>query len=302
MQCSLAGGSRWFGAGSERRPRECDAVLMATRRFVNPGAAPALRALDTTVEIETPEHVVFNSSLAGPARRALAYLIDLCVRLAILFVVGVVLSLSSLGHGNPSGWKLGALLLLMFALEWGYFVACESFMGGRSLGKKALGLRVVTRDGLPVSFGSSVLRNLLRAADFLPTGYAIGLLTMTLDPRFRRLGDWAADTMVVIEERPRLRDPIRLQPAPTAAELEQLPARLDLPGSVMEALELFLRRAPELQKLREDELASMLAPVYAKQLHVRYEDPSRFLGLLYVRAGGDRQPIARKQGRKPRVR
>lgn len=279
-----------------------DAELMAIRRVITQGAVPALRALDTTVEIETPEHVVFSCSLAGPARRALAYLIDLFVRLAILFVIGLVLSLSSIGHAELSGWKLGALLLLMFALEWGYFVTCESFMGGRSLGKKALGLRVVTRDGLPVSFGGSVLRNLLRAADFLPTGYAIGLLTMTLDPRFRRLGDWAADTMVIIEERPRLRDPIRLQPAPNAAELEQLPTRLDLPGPVMEALELFLRRAPELQKLREDELASMLAPAYAKQLHVRYKDPSRFLGLLYVRAGGDKQPVGRKAGRKQRVR
>jgi len=274
---------------------------MATPRVVSRGVVPAVRALDTTVEIETPEHVVFSCSLAGPARRALAYLIDLFVRLTILFVAGLVLSLSSIGH-EPSGWKLGALLLLMFALEWGYFVTCESLMGGRSLGKKALGLRVVTRDGLPVSFGGSVLRNLLRAADFLPTGYAIGLLTMTLDPRFRRLGDWASDTMVIIEERPRLRDAIRLQPAPTAAELDQLPTRLDLPVPVMEALELFLRRAPELQKLREDELASMLAPAYAKQLHVRYRDPARFLGLLYVRAGGDKQPVGRKAGRKQRVR
>lgn len=279
-----------------------EAELMAAPRAITQGAAPTLRALDTTVEIETPEHVVFRCSLAGPARRALAYLIDLFVRFAILFVVGLALSLSSLGHAQLSGFRLGALLLLMFALEWGYFVACESFMGGRSLGKKALGLRVVTRDGLPVSFGGSVLRNLLRAADFLPTGYAIGLLTMALDPRFRRLGDWAADTMVIIEERPRLREPIRLSPAPTAAELDQLPPRLNLPGPMMEALELFLRRGPELHKLREDELASMLAPAYAKQLHVRYQDPSRFLGLLYVRAGGDKQPLSGTAGKKQRVR
>jgi uncharacterized RDD family membrane protein YckC len=275
---------------------------MATTRFITRGAVPAVRALDTTVEIETPEHVVFSCSLAGPGRRALAYLIDLFVRFAILFVIGMVLSMASLGHSELSGFQLGAILLLMFALEWGYFVACESFMGGRSFGKRVLGLRVVTRDGLPVSFGGSVLRNLLRAADFLPTGYAIGLLTMTLDSRFRRLGDWAADTMVIIEERPRLRDPIRLQPPPTAAELDQLPARLDLPGPAMEALELFLRRAPELQSLREDELANMLAPAYGKQLNVRYKNASRFLGLLYVRAAGDKQGVARAARGIKRVR
>jgi uncharacterized RDD family membrane protein YckC len=254
-------------------------------------ATHALRPLDTTVEIETPEHVLFTCSVAGPARRALAYLIDLLVRSAILFVIGAALSLASLGDAGLSGWKLGALLLLMFALEWGYYVACEALMNGRSVGKRALGLRVVTQAGLPVSFGGSVLRNLLRAADFLPTGYAVGLLTMALDPRFRRLGDWAADTMVIFEERPRLRDPIRLDPPAQAAELDQLPTRLDLPGPVLEALELFLRRAPELQTLREDELASMLASVYAERLNVHYEDAARFLGLLYVRAVGERQRV-----------
>jgi uncharacterized RDD family membrane protein YckC len=264
---------------------------MAGPRVVTQRAALAHRALDTTVEIETPEHVLFKCSVAGPGRRALAYLVDLLVRAAILFVIGAALSLASLGNTEISGWKWGAFLLVMFALEWGYFVACEAFMNGRSVGKRALGLRVVTQGGLPVSFGSSVLRNLLRAADFLPTGYAIGLLTMTLDPRFRRLGDWAADTMVIVEERPRLREPIRLHPPPTAAELDQLPTRLDLPGSVLEALELFLRRAPELQTLREDELACMLASIYANRLNVRYENASRFLGLLYVRAVGDRQRV-----------
>ena len=249
------------------------------------------RALDTTVSIETPEHVLFSCSVAGPARRALAYLIDLLVRAAVVFAVGVVLALASIGSGELSGWKLGALLFLLFLLEWGYFVACETLMNGRSVGKRALGLRVVTRDGLPVSFGSSVLRNLLRAADFLPTGYAVGLVTMTLDPRFRRLGDWAADTMVIFEERPRLRDPIRLDPPPQPAELANLPTRIDLPGPVLEALELFLRRAPELQTLREDELASMLAPIYAARFNVGYQDASRFLGLLYVRAVGEKQRV-----------
>jgi len=263
---------------------------MAPPRLV-PQRASLGRALDTTVEIETPEHVVFSCSLAGPARRALAYLIDLLVRAAIVIAIGIALSLASLGQAEISGWKLGALLLLMFALEWGYFVVCESLMSGRSVGKRALGLRVVTRDGLPVSFGGSVLRNLLRAADFLPTGYAIGLLTMALDPRFRRLGDWAADTMVIVEERPRLRDPIRLVPPARPPELEELPTRLDLPGPVLEALELFLRRAPELQTLREDELASMLAPIYAQRLKVHYQNASRFLGLLYVRAVGVKERV-----------
>jgi hypothetical protein len=92
--------------------------------------------------------------------------------------------------------------------------------------------------------------------------------------------------MVIIEDRPRLRDAIRLDPEAQPAELEQLPTRVDLPGPVLDALELFLRRAPELQTLREDELACMLAPIYAQRLNVRYQSASRFLGLLYLRAVG----------------
>ena len=257
---------------------------MAARRAPAPSVSAERRALDTTANIETPEHVLFSCRLAGPGRRALAYLVDLLVRGAIIAALVFALVIAGPAGADLSGWKVGALLLLLFVLEWGYFVVCEVFMGGRSIGKRALGLRVVTRDGLPVSFGSSVLRNLLRAADFLPSGYAVGLVTMTLDPRFRRLGDWAADTMVIFEERPRLREPIRMDPPPRPAELAQLPTRLDLPGPVLEALELFLRRAPELQTLREDELASMLAPLYAQRFGVNYDDASRFLGLLYFRA------------------
>jgi len=246
--------------------------------------ASKVRALDTSARIETPEHVVFSCQLAGPGRRAIAYFLDSLVRGLLAAVVGGAFAIASSGTSQASGFGLGALLLFLFLLEWGYFVACEMFMNGRSPGKRALGLRVVTQDGLPVSFGSSVLRNLLRGADFLPTGYAVGLLVMTLDPRFRRLGDWAANTMVIVEERPRLREPIRLDPPPEASELRGLPSPLNLPGPVLEAIELFLRRAPELQTLREDELASMLAPLYAKHFNVRYHDASRFLGLLYYRA------------------
>jgi hypothetical protein len=60
---------------------------------------------------------------------------------------------------------------------------------------------VIKEGGFPIGFLDSVLRNLLRAADFLPVGYVLGLISMAGDSRFRRLGDRVAGTMVVIEER-----------------------------------------------------------------------------------------------------
>jgi uncharacterized RDD family membrane protein YckC len=249
------------------------------------GGAP----LDTTISIETPEHIAFQFQLAGPARRAVAYGIDAAVRAAIIFIVVMLAGLASVGS-SFSGWKAGAVLLVLFVMEWGYFVACETLMNGASLGKRAVGLRVVTREGLPVSFGDSVLRNLLRAADFLPGAYAFGLLVMIGDKSFRRLGDLAAGTIVIFEERATLRQPVRLNPPPTDDELSGFPPMIELPVEALEALELFLARAKDLLPLRELELANLLAPAYAKRLGLTYRDPARFLGLLYHRAttGGHR--------------
>jgi uncharacterized RDD family membrane protein YckC len=245
--------------------------------------------LDTTVSIETPEHIAFQFQLAGPARRAIAYGIDAIVRLALIMVIGILGALASIGDIFP-GWKAGAFLLLLFLIEWGYFVVCETFMNGASVGKRAVGLRVVTREGLPISFGDSMLRNLLRAADFLPSAYAIGFLVMVGDKSFRRLGDLAAGTIVIFEERTVLRQPIRLSPPPTDDELRAFPPVIDLPVEALEALELFLARTKDLLPLRELELAGLLAPAYAKRFGLTYRDPARFLGLLYHRAttGGRR--------------
>ena len=154
--------------------------------------------LDTTIDVETPEHIRFRYRAAGPARRALAYLLDLLVRA----VIGTVLALvaQTLGLLTNLGASGGLLLLVLFALEWGYYVVFESLWSGRTVGKRALNLRVVREGGHPVTFVDSLLRNLLRAADFLPVMYVLGALVMIGDSRFRRLGDRVAGTQVVVEE------------------------------------------------------------------------------------------------------
>jgi hypothetical protein len=152
----------------------------------------------------------------------------------------------------------------------------------------------VTLGGQPIGFTESVLRNLLRAADGLPFGqlgiawpsYAIALVVMGKDKKFRRLGDLVAGTMVVVEDRRVVADRLRIDPPPSPQELAYLPQRLPLSGEELEALELFLRREGRLGPAREDELASMVAPIFAKRLGVRYRDPTRFLKVLYARARG----------------
>ena len=162
----------------------------------------------------------FGIASAGPVRRMLAYLLDLLIRAGVLLVLGLVVAIA-LGGSEA---VMGVLLICAFVLEWGYYVFFETIGDGRSPGKRALSLRVVKEGGYPIGFIDSVLRNLLRGADFLPVGYLIGLFTMAADSRFRRLGDRVAGTMVVVEERSRVAAPLTLNPPPTARELEGLPA------------------------------------------------------------------------------
>jgi len=239
-------------------------------------------ALDTTTDVETPEHIRFRHRAAGPSRRALAWLLDAIIQAGLYFVL-VLLGLA-MGFGGGGGFAIGFIALIAFAIQWGYYVFFETLWGGRTIGKRALRLRVVKEGGYPISFIDSVLRNLLRAADFLPGLYALGVLVMARDDRFRRLGDLVAGTMVVVEERERVAAPIKLVPPPQPVELEVLPSRPPLAAEEFEAVELFLRRLGMLSPAREAELAGMVAPIFAKRIGVRVQDGTRFLGLLHYRA------------------
>jgi len=243
--------------------------------------------LDNTTEVETPEHVRFRYRVAGPVRRMLAYVIDLLIRGLIVLALGLVLAIA-LGSPDAVG---GVLLIAAFLLEWGYYVFFETTGDGRSPGKRALSLRVVKEGGFPISFMDSVLRNLMRGADFLPFGYVIGLFVMAGDSRFRRLGDRVAGTLVVVEERSRVAAPLTITPPPTAAELEGFPQRPPLSASERETLELYLRRV-DLTAARREELAQIIAPALAQRIGVTVKDPVRFLALLHHRVAATARPRA----------
>jgi uncharacterized RDD family membrane protein YckC len=242
-------------------------------------------ALDNTAEVETPEHVRFRYRVAGPVRRMLAYLIDFLIRAGVLLVLGMIVAIA-LGGSEA---VMGVMLVCAFILEWGYYVFFETISDGRSPGKRALSLRVVKEGGFPIGFIDSVLRNLLRGADFLPFGYLVGLFAMGADSRFRRLGDRVAGTMVVVEERSRVAPPLTIAPAPTAAELDVFPQRPPLSAWERETLELYLRRA-DLTAARREELAQTIAPALAQRMGITFKDPVRFLALLHHRIAATTQP------------
>lgn len=148
-------------------------------------------------------------------------------------------------------------------------------------------LRVVKEGGHPINFMDALVRNLLRAADFLPSAYALGAVVMSLDPRFRRLGDLVAGTMVVVEERSHIGDPVRLVPPPSPRELALIPGSARLDAHEREALELLVRRLGRLSPARADELAALVLPRFADRLPPgAAEHPARGLAVLYLRATG----------------
>lgn len=219
--------------------------------------------LDTTLSIETPERVIFNHQLAGPALRTAAYLLDLLLRLAFVFFVMVGLSIGVMATGRLRGLEAGVVLVLFFTLEWGYFVVFDVLMHGASPGKRVLGLRVIHESGRPLSGAESILRNLLRAADILPFFYALGLVTMCFDRKFRRLGDLVAGTVVVRQPRVRLR---KRRTEIAVQAIVGLPERPLLTKDELLALALFERRSADLGRSRALELAEIVAP----KLRARY--------------------------------
>ncbi|MDQ3670738.1 MAG: RDD family protein [Actinomycetota bacterium] len=142
--------------------------------------------------IETPEGLTVTVPLAGVGSRFSAAAIDLAIQLTLLLCSFVVFQVFGVGGGAGGG----LLALSAFMILFVYDVAFEVLAGGRTPGKRWTGLRVVLATGQPIGFVSSVIRNLLRVVDFLPSAYLVGITTILVTSRNQRLGDLAAGTVV----------------------------------------------------------------------------------------------------------
>lgn len=89
---------------------------------------------------------------------------------------------------------------MLFLLEWFYPIIFEVYRQGQTPGKKVMAIKVLQDNGIPVGWPTSLIRNLLRAVDFLPMMYGFGVVSMLIARNFRRLGDLAAGTLVVYVE------------------------------------------------------------------------------------------------------
>jgi len=202
--------------------------------------------IDTVRTFETPEGVGLGVRAAGPLVRSLAWAVDVLIRSTAWFAIAI--AVSPLGEAG-----MGLFLLVAFLLEWFYPVAFEVLMHGQTPGKRAMGIAVVHDNGTPVAFSSSVVRNLLRFADFLPLGYGFGLASMLVSPSFQRLGDLAAGTLVVY------REPTHRAPPPPEIDPIAPPVPLDV--DEQRALVEFATRRAGWTDERAAELSSVLEPL-----------------------------------------
>ena len=202
--------------------------------------------LDNQIKVETPESISLLLNPAGPIPRILAYSIDLMIRSLILMAI-------SFGLSFFGDFGVGFYLLIYFILDWFFCVLYEMLRNGQTPGKKALNIQVVHDDGTPLSWGASILRNILRAVDFLPMVYITGLISMVCNQQFKRLGDIAAGTMVVYSPEQSKHQKIEVtgsRPSPVPLALEE-----------QQAIVAFAERSEKLSTQRQQELAQILTPL-----------------------------------------
>lgn len=144
--------------------------------------------------IRTPEGISFGLTLAGPITRFLALGIDLAL-LGIAFTV--ILRIAIVIQPLWGLWTQALVTVVFFVLQIGYGMAFEWLWQGRTVGKWVLRLQVADEAGLKLTFVQVAMRNLLRFVDFLPLFYLVGGIACVVSPRAQRLGDIAANTVVV---------------------------------------------------------------------------------------------------------
>ncbi|MDQ1396644.1 MAG: hypothetical protein QOG64_1903 [Acidimicrobiaceae bacterium] len=229
-----------------------------------------MQQVDTRVV--TPEAVVLQFETAGVGSRFLARLVDTLVQGSVL--VALSLGLAAAGSGGVGSTPLLIFLLVStFAIIFVYPAAFETLWRGRTPGKAALGLRVVTREGAPIRFRHAAIRSALWLVDGLLLYASIGFITMLVTRDTVRLGDMAAGT-IVVRERTGARMPTAMH-FPVPQGCEAYVATLDvsgLNGEDYEAARNLLLRAPSLTPNARWDLARQLGTHVAARM--RHTPPS----------------------------
>ncbi|WP_416147254.1 RDD family protein [Salipaludibacillus sp. HK11] len=158
------------------------------------------------ISVKTPEYVSLQFESAGLGSRSVAFIIDQAILMVvnILIVVMIFFSMEQMEaffmmFDSPMV-PIAIAIVLIFVINNGYFFVLEYFTGGRTIGKKVIGIRVIQENGHSITLLSSFIRNFLRIVDSLPASHLLGIIMIFAYPKHKRLGDLAAGSIVVHEK------------------------------------------------------------------------------------------------------
>ncbi|MGN7409406.1 RDD family protein [Sporosarcina sp. SAFN-010] len=160
---------------------------------------------DERIGIKTPEFVSLQFQLAGLGSRSAAFIIDqlilTVVNISVLIVLAIFYTrdIDFFAFAGMDSLILGLAILGLFIVNTGYFVIMEYFSGGKTIGKRLLGIRAIQENGHSLTLLSSFIRNFLRVIDSLPAGYFLGIVLIFFHSKHKRIGDLVAGTIVVHE-------------------------------------------------------------------------------------------------------
>ncbi len=203
----------------------------------------------------TGDAVVLDVQIAQLPVRAVGVLIDI-VLMAILNVTGLVLWALTLRSFDPAFGQAVSILFTILVLV-GYPVAFETATRGRSPGKFAMGLRVVSEDGGPERFRQALFRALAAVVEIWMLFGGPAVIASMVSPKGKRLGDIFAGTVVISERGPKASPP-PVMPAPLAWWAASLQLS-GLPGDQADVARQFLARAPQLDPVVRDQMANRIA-------------------------------------------
>jgi uncharacterized RDD family membrane protein YckC len=206
-------------------------------------------------EVVTGDAVVLDVQIAQLPVRAVGAVIDLIV-VFIGYFLGIMLWATTLARFDEA--LTAAVMIIFTVLVFvGYPLVFESATRGRTLGKMAMGLRVVSDDGGPERFRQALVRALAALIEIYAFLGGPAVLCSLLSPKGKRIGDLFAGTVVISERGPKLAPPPLMPPS-----LAWWASQLQLSGLSAEQAELarqFLNRAPELEPRFRDQMAYRIA-------------------------------------------
>lgn len=252
--------------------------------------------VDNQLLVETPENIAFQYQVAGPFRRAVAFVLDILISQVAYwgFALGIMILFSFLlipmAGGPGANWAVSLLGILSgfvmigaFVVFWFYGAVTETYFNGQSYGKMLTNLRVLCADGNAINGTQATLRNFFRLLDawpaiplgflvgvqeldsFLLPTFMLGFVMMTLSPKYQRMGDLVAGTIVVNEEKKWTHGLANFEDPRVGQLAELLPNDFDVSSSLARSLADYADRRQFLSKPRVAEIAAHLGPLLSRR-------------------------------------